>query len=659
MNPSPTTTRFPLTAAVVAAVAAAAGTATAGAETKVELESALLTPSPSERAALTPTKLISPIADALASVPDDVRAFDMHISTLANPFLQGRTPGTPGSEVAKAYIEFYLKHAGLVRPFQSNRIGPNDADGMSFRQPFELGGRTEVVAQRVSATPAVGGGAISMVGGEDFNATGLGSGGEAEGQAVFVGYSTVTDEYDAYAPEPDLDLTGKIAVMLRFEPMDEVGNSKFTGGRWSGAAGFNSKLRAVAERNPAAVVLINPPKTSDRRGGSLLPAGGGGRSMLDVPVFHMTSEAGDRLLSALDGEGRSLAALQALADSEPHIIAFDGRISLLADVERTPLVPENVAGLLPGRGDLANEYIVIGGHFDHTGNGGFGEPQTLAQVHEGADDNASGTAGVLILADRLAKTYASLPEGAHARSILFIAFDAEESGLNGAAHYVANPIAPIEDHILMLNMDMIGRIVDGGVTLHGVPSAIDFERWLTPFMEASPLSFSMPSSVSRRSDHAPFYFDGNMPVLFAICDPLHSDYHTDRDEAWKINRVGAVQVIDFFENIATAAALQPQRLEYAPPTQQAATQQSRVIVGVLPQTAEDGGVLLMQVTPETSASEGGLLAQDRIVEWNGQEVADVDAWRAMLSAHSPGDVVELVVVRDGERLDKTLTLRAR
>lgn len=659
MSHSPTTARFLHAAAVVAAVATAAGLATAGAKTTVEAESALLTPLPSERAALTPAELISPVADALASVPDDVRAFDMHISTLANPFLQGRTPGTPGSEVAKAYIEFYMEQAGLVRPFPSDGSGANDADGMSFRQPFELGGRTEVVAQSLSATAAAGGGMLSMVAGEDFNATGLGAGGEAEGRAVFVGYSTVTDEYDSYAPEADLDLTGKIAVMLRFEPMDEDGNSKFTGGQWSGAAGFNSKLRAVAERNPAAVVLINPANTSDRRGTRLMPAGGGGRSMLDVPVFHMTAEAGDRLVSAIDREGRSLAALQAHADREPHVFAFDGRVSLRADVERTPLVPENVIGLLPGRGDLADEYIVIGGHFDHTGNGGFGEPQTLAQVHEGADDNASGTAGVLILADRLAKTYASLPEGVDARSILFMAFDAEESGLNGAYHYVANPIAPIEDHILMLNMDMIGRIVDGGVTLHGVPSAVDFEAWLTPFMEASPLSFSMPSAVSRRSDHAPFYFNGNIPVLFAICDPLHNDYHTERDEAWKINRVGAVQVIDFFENIATATALQAERLEYAPPAQQAAAQQSRVLVGVFPQTAEDGGVLLMQITPDTSASEGGLMAQDRIVEWNGQEVADVDAWRGMLAEHDPGDVVELVVVRDGERVEKTLTLRAR
>lgn len=543
--------------AVLAVVGISISTTVAG-----ESESVHLTPAPSERASLTPNQLISPIADALASVPDDVRAFDIHISTLANPFMQGRAPGSAGSEYTKAYLEFYFEQYGLTKPFQVNT---DDGTVQSYRQAFELGGRAEVVAQSLSASSPSGQNAGALTPGEDFNATGLGAGGAVEGKAVFVGYSTVTPEYDAYAPEPDLDLTGKVAVMLRFEPMNEEGRSKFTGGQWSGAAGFSGKLRAVAQRNPEAVIIINPANTADPRADRIFPAGSGGRSILDVPVIHMSSEAGDRLLSTLDAEGRSLATFQSLANAEPQIIELAGDIDLRADVQRTPLIPENVAGLLPGKGELADEFVVIGAHFDHTGDGGFGTPQTLAQVHEGADDNASGTAGVIILADRLAKTYASLPEDADARSILFIGFDAEESGLNGAYHYVANPIAPIEDHVLMLNMDMIGRIVDGGVTLHGVPSAQNFEQWLRPFMDASPLSFSMPTSVSRRSDHAPFYYQGNMPVLFAICNPLHRDYHTDRDEAWKINRVGAVQIIDFFENIATAVAMQPDRPQYAAP----------------------------------------------------------------------------------------------
>lgn len=620
-----------------------------------ELESALTTAAPSERAALTPGELVSPIADALASVPDDVRAFDIHISTLANPFMQGRTPGTAGSEYAKAYLEFYFRKAGLTPAFSA-------ADGdeaPSFRQPFELGGRAEVVAQAMAAVSDVGTSAVLLTPGEDFNATGLGAGGDVQGRGVFVGYSTVTPEYDAYAPEPELDLTGKVAVMLRFEPMNEEGRSSFTGGQWSGAASFNSKLRAVAQRNPSAVIIINPPNTADPRAARLLPAGGGGRSVLDVPVIHMSSEAGDRLVSSLDAEGRALAAFQAMADEEPRIIELAGEIQLRADIERVPLMPENVAGLLPGRGDLADEYLVIGGHFDHTGNGGFGTPQTLAQVHEGADDNASGTAGVLILADRLARTYAALPEDANARSIVFIGFDAEESGLNGAYHYVENPIAPIEDHVLMLNMDMIGRVVDGGLSLQGATSAVGFEEWLQPYMDASPLNFAVSQTVGRRSDHAPFYFEGNVPVLFGIINPLHNDYHTERDEAWKINRVGSVQVIDFFENIATSIALRPERLEYAAPTPQASIPSSRVIVGVFPQAAEEGGVLLAQVSPDSSASEGGLLTGDRLVEWNGEEITDVNAWRRMLAEHEPDDSVEVVVVRGGERVETTLKLRAR
>lgn len=636
-------------------VLAAAGVVSATVSAS-DLEEASRTPALSERAMLTPIELVSPLADALAELPDDVRAFDMHISTLANPFMQGRTPGSPGSEFAKAYLEFYFRKAGLTRPFM---VETADGETPSYRQGFELRGRAEVFTQAMAATSADGKRIGRLIAGEDFNATGLGVGGAVQGQAVFVGYSTVTEAYDAYAPDPKLDLTGKIAIMLRFEPMNEEGRSKFTGGQWSGAASFNNKLLAVAERNPDAVVIINPPNTADPRATRVLPAGGGGRAILDIPVMHMSAAAGDRLISSLDEDGRSLETFQMLADAEPQILELDGEVKLYADLERTTLIPENVAGLLPGMGELADEFIVIGGHFDHTGNGGFGTPETLAQIHEGADDNASGTAGVLLLADRIAKTYAELPEGTDARSILFIGFDAEESGLNGAYHYVANPIAPLDDHVLMLNMDMIGRVVDGGLTLQGATSADGFEEWLQPFMDASPLNFAVSQTVGRRSDHAPFYFQGNIPVLFGIINPLHNDYHTERDEAWKINRVGSVQVIDFFENIATAMALQPERLAYAEPTPQTATPRSRVIVGVQPQEAEGTGVLLSRVMPNTSASEGGLLTGDRIVEWGGKEVTTISGWLELLAEHEPDDVVKVTVIREEERIETELTLRAR
>lgn len=620
---------------------------------------ALLSPAPSERASLTPQELISPIADALATVSDDIRAFDIHISTLANPFMQGRAPGSPGSEVAKDYIQFYFEQAGLTPPFESFNNEPVAVRTItkSYRQMFEMAGRSQVFSQAMNAVSQDNTRLGLMQPRQDFNATGLGTGGSASGQPVFVGYATVNDEYDAFAPNPDLDLTGKIAVMLGFEPMNEEGRSKFTGAQWSPAAGFAGKLRAVAQRNPEAVIIINPPNSADPRASRLLPAGGGGQALLDVPVFHMSSAAGDRLITALDPKNRSLATLKQQADSQPQLIQLEGEISLTADIQRTVIVPENIAGLLPGKGKLAHEYIVIGGHFDHVGDGSFGTPETIDQVHEGADDNASGTAGVLILADRLAKTYNELPENADARSILFIGFDAEESGLNGAEYYVQNPIAPIEDHVLMLNMDMIGRVVDGGLTLQGISSAVGFDQWLKPFMEISPLKFNTPAAVGSRSDHAPFYFQGNMPVLFGIINPLHSDYHTVRDEAWKVNRVGAVQVIDFFENIATAAALQPQRLTYNPPP--APIPQSRVLVGVFPQQASDGGVLLAQVTPGSAAAEAGLMESDRIIEWGGTEITSLDAWRRMLADHDPGDVVEVKLIRDGATVTASVKLRAR
>jgi hypothetical protein len=502
---------------------------------------------------------------------------------------------------------------------------------------------------------------VEFEGDRAFGATGLGGSGGAQGGAVFVGYG-LEDGPNGYTnfPEGSADVEGKVAVLFRFEPVAENGGSAWAnGGRWTDAASFNNKLGAVASRGAAAAIIINPPGTRDPRAERLLRPGVGG-SEWDMPVLHMTVEGGAELMAALAGEERSLEEWRALADdaATAGAVELPGSIALSAELEVEPLRAYNVGGLLRGKGALADEVVVVGAHFDHTGDGGFGEPRDVESTHNGADDNASGTAGVLLLAERLVKRYAELGEDAEARSVLFIGFDAEESGLNGAVHYVRNPIMPIDQHQLMVNFDMIGRVTDRGLSVTGVGTAEGMFEWLRPHFADSGLDVRTPTNVSRRSDHAPFYFSGNVPVLFAIITPLHDDYHTAADESWKINRVDAVRVVDLFEGVVMEAATKAERLQVIPAASPPPA--SRVLVGVLPTMPEDeSGVIFQQVTPGSAADKAGVRSGDRLIEWDGEPVDTLNEWRWALSEHTPGDEVELTVVRDGEEIRLTITLRSR
>jgi hypothetical protein len=612
-----------------------------------------------EAAAEAPTPINTPseapIAAALEAASPDVRRFDQHITTLANPFFQGRVPGSRGNEIARQYIEFWFDAFGLERPFTT------DAGERSFRQPFGIGGRVKIVDQQLTiASPA--GDTQTFEPGVDFTITGLGGEGPAEGGAVFVGYG-LEEGPDGYTNFPnELDLTGRIAVMFRFEPVDQAGASKFASrGRWSDRASFSNKVAAVASRNADGLIIINPPGVQDPRSERLLSPGVGGRNEWDLPVMHMTFDAGDTLLRTLSGEDRSIEAWRTRADTADTAspVRLDGAIVMQAELDIQPLEAQNIGALLPGRGELARELIVIGAHFDHIGDGGFGTPSTIDGTHNGADDNASGTAGVLLMAERLAAQYRDMPSEAEARSVLFLTFDAEESGLNGARFYVEQPLRSLDQHYLMVNFDMIGRVKNGGLSVTGTQTAEGMGDWLRPKFERSPLNIVQPTNVSRRSDHAPFYFNGEIPVLFAIINPLHSDYHTAADDSWKINRHGAVDVVDLFEDIIMDAATRRQTLAVIPPTPQPPA--SRVLFGVVPRNAGEGaeGVILAAVTPGTAAAAAGVQPGDHLIEWDGEPVDTVAEWRWALAEHAPGDTVDFAVLRDNERVELNATLRAR
>jgi len=595
----------------------------------------------------------APISELLRSLPEDVQLLNQHLTTLSDPFMEGRLPGTFGMEVARRYMEHYFEKYGLEPGFE--------VDGQpSWRQPFELGSTEEVSGASFSMR------GLALAEGKDYVGTGMGGSGEASGGLAFVGYSINNgpDGYSSFAE--DDDLSGKIAVMFRYEPMDDEGNSLWsTRGPWSGRSSFRGKVRAAAERNPEAIIIINTPGANDPRVDSLNAPGG---SYVDIPVLMMSPDAATRFFAATSD--MSVDELREAANAGGGVMDLRGQASVSAKIERKIQYAENVGAMVRGKGNLADEYIIVGAHLDHLGMGEFGSRSGPGELHPGADDNASGSAGILLFGKRLVESYNALPADANARSVLFIAFDAEESGLNGARYYSDNPIAPLEKHPLMINFDMIGRIVDGRLSVSGSNTGEGMSDWLQPYYEASPLTIVQPERVASNSDHAAF-FRKEIPVLFGIIADFHDDYHTPRDTVDKINRVATVATIDLFHDIVFNFAQLSETFPFVNPNApRRRPQQSegpslsdiKVRFGVVPASYDDtgdAGIPIRVVSEGGSAEKAGLKAGDLMTEWNGTKIESMLGWMEMLAQHDPGDIVYVTVIRDGEEKAIKVTLQAK
>jgi hypothetical protein len=592
----------------------------------------------------------APFARALGELGTDVQRYHEHIVTLASPFLDGRLPGTDGMQLAKDYCQFWLSEAGVAPGFL------DDAGAASWRQPFPLGASIEMGATSVSGSGA------ELLSGSDYNALGLGSGGKASGGAVWVGYG-IEQGPDGYTSfPPDFDLSGKVAFVFRFEPMNDAGSSLWGNGRWTGAAGFGGKVAAVAERNPAAIVIVNPPGANDERVNELTAAGEGGNQAAQVPVLHMTHQAASKLQGGID-----LLGLRRHFDQGGDPVDTEIAVKLAVEMTRTPLIAENVGGMLRGKGALAEELVIIGAHLDHLGMGEFGSRSGPGELHPGADDNASGSAAILMLADKLKAEYDAMPQGAEARSILFILFSGEESGLHGSHFYVNNPPYALADTALMINFDMIGRIQNRRLQIGGTASSAGLLELVQAQTGNSELEVVIPEGRGGGSDHLPF-MQKKVPYLFGAIADFHDDYHTPRDVASKINRVDAVRTVHLFRDIALAAATAPDGFRYLEPVAEAvggprsvSLGEMKVRFGAMPGNYDDSepGIAIAGVTPGGSAETAGIQTGDRLLRWEGQKIVGVMEWMEFMVKHKPGDKVKVGVVRNGEEITIEVTLQAR
>ena len=312
-------------------------------------------------------------------------------------------------------------------------------------------------------------------------------------------------------------------------------------------------------------------------------------------------------------------------------------------------VTRNVVAILPGTSPaLRGEVVVIGAHYDHLGLGGFGamDPDSTGRVHNGADDNASGTAALLEVARQLA--------GRHpppARTIVFVAFSGEELGTLGSSYFAQHPVPqPVDSIYAMLNMDMVGRLRGARLLALGAATAKEFPALLDSLN--APPRFDLRASGDGwgPSDHAVF-FAARRPVLHFFTD-LHEDYHRSTDDWEKINASGLAQVAQFVADVAWALATRAGPLTFvdAPRPQATAGGGSGygAYLGTIPDmTGSPGGVRITGVRAGSPAEQAGLKAGDVITAIGAKAVANLYDMTDALRSHQAGDTVAIVVKRDG------------
>ena len=584
------------------------------------------------------------LAAASSPVPQaDPNRYLNDIKALASPEMEGRGAGTKGLTRAEHLIEKRYKELGLQ---------PAGVNG--YAQPFAVITGARLKSDNHFSVQAADSKRDLKID-QDFVPFSFSSSGEVVRPLVFAGYGATADEfhYDDYA---GLDVKDKIVVVLRYEPAgfaQKSGNHGLT---------QHSQLitKAINARNHGAkaVIVLNG-KLGDGEEDLLTRFGSvsGPEDVGDIFVQVKNTVAESWFQSA----GKSLKDVQEQINSttKPASFAFPDTllVSLHVDIETTRATVNNVLAWLPGQTD---EYVIVGAHYDHLGRGNFDSlaPSQIGQIHPGADDNASGTAGVLELARLLAPQRGQLK-----RSILFMDFAGEELGLLGSAAWVNNPTRPLSKAVAMINMDMIGRIKDDKVYIGGVGTGSTFKSVLEQAQKETPFKIEYSAGGYSSSDHTSFV-SKKIPVLFFFSG-LHSDYHKPSDTWDKINAPSAARLLDMVGNVAVQLANAPE----APAFQVVAEEKPPgggggggygPYFGSIPDFGQtENGVKFSDVRPNSPAAKAGFKAGDVLIQFGNKPIKNLYDFTDALRSSKVGDVVEVKVLRDGQPVTASVKLEQR
>ena len=551
-----------------------------------------------------------------------------HIRYLSHEKRGGRYPGSRGSKDVIAYIIKQLKSYG-IQPGVKN----------SFVQPFEintdiiLGDSNYFKIDDTSLTPET-----------DYIPFSFSGNGTFKGKAIFAGYGFKIETSDLiWNDYESINVKGKWVIVMRHSPERELQHSVFLE-----HSSLHKKMLVARDEGALGIIFVSQVEDSNLYPLQYLE----GYKDLGIPVLHLSNNSADKMLKR---EGWTRKKIQNYMNTKLKPLSFNisGTIKAKINLSQITSRAANIVGLIKsGNREFRDEYIVIGAHFDHVGNGGHSsgsrKPETLA-VHPGADDNASGTAGLLELAQKLASQ-----KGRLKRSILFIGFDAEEKGLLGSKYFTENPSVDIHKIKAMINMDMIGRMKDSTFTVGGVGTSPVFENLVDSLSAYKNFKLNKTKPGFGPSDHAPFY-SKDIPVLFFFSG-FHDEYHTPEDTYKLINLKGQKQILDLVYDVVfnLSRSQKPPSFSEAGPRSRSMTSEPsfKVTFGIVPNYSSSVvGLEIDQISnSEGPAAKAGIISGDVIKSINGNKINDVYEYMERLRELKPGKEVPVEINRDGLKI---------
>jgi hypothetical protein len=462
-------------------------------------------------------------------------------------------------------------------------------------------------------------------------------------EVVFAGYGITAPEHE-YDDYEGIDVEGKAVLVFRHEPREEDMDSGWKGAGNTNHSYFQTKLSNAKEHGAVALLFVNGPLHHDPEKDPLSSLSTSVGRNETVPMVHIRKSVADQLLSR---SGLDLLELQEKIDKhvKPSSRRLSGtRIDLKAEIGDVAKA-RNVMALLEGSDPrLKDEVVVIGAHYDHLGLGAYGSRarDRRGEVHNGADDNASGSLGVIELAEAIVQG-GLRPK----RSVLFQLYDAEEKGLIGSRHYVDNPVIPLEKTSAMINMDMIARVSNNRCGINGTGSGEEWEDILKIAEAGSPVTFDHSAGGSGGSDHASF-MRKNIPVVFFFSG-MHPEYHTPDDDVELCNMEGAVEVLKVALKTTMLVTNREDRLTFKQPPA-SARGRGRPKFGITTKQLEgdEAGVQITGVTSGSGAEKAGLHTGDVLLYVNGKPVETFMDLYMIVKDLEPGETVKIGFRRGDE-----------
>ncbi len=562
---------------------------------------------------------------APASESAGAERFAADVRWLADDAREGRGVGTAGLASAQRWLGERFKALGLE---PAGDVGDKGTYFHTFDVPV-------AVTVEPGTTVAIDGKALDRAA---FQPAGFSASADVQGAVVAAGWGIVASDLgvDDYK---GIDVHGKIVAVRRFTPK----GGAFTGEAERRYGDLRYKAYTAREHGALGVLVIDLP-----------PAGGAGEALPEdapLPKPALDAAVGEGGDAGIPVAFVTRATGAALLGGGSHQAALHVRLT-----RRTEKAANVVGKIAAGAADKLPGAVLVGAHYDHLGLGGAGslDPDSHA-VHHGADDNASGTAGVLEAARILVAERGKLR-----RDVYIVAFSGEESGVLGSTAFTRKPPAGLEikNLVAMLNLDMVGRLRGNQLTILGGESAPEWKDLVPPACGRELLSCSLSGDGYGPSDHSPFYAAG-VPVLHFFTG-AHEDYHKPSDTADKINAMGGEHVAMLVADLAKEVSDHPARIAYksAPaPAPQGDSRSYGASLGTIPDYAGDGrpGVLIGGVRPEGAAAKAGLVRGDLLVELAGTPIRDIYDFMYILRKAKPGETAKAVVDRGGKKIEVSVT----